>query len=73
MKTLKEIIKEENEHRHEDGEYGITACKESIKWDMENKKKTLFQLLEEYYNRAINEPLFNDAMVLACWELINNK
>ena len=76
MKTLEEILKETKEHRHEDGQFGIKACKESIKNDLEiskkyNEGKTLFTLLENFYNRAVNDIFFNDLMVLACWEMIN--
>lgn len=92
MKTLEQILEKENAIRHEDGDYGIKACKESImeqikmheKWNSEagtyeevsNKKKwntSLFVLLEEYVIRANTEVFFNDAMVLACWELINGR
>lgn len=31
MKTLEQILDYEKAHRHEDGEFGIKACKESIK------------------------------------------
>lgn len=77
MKTLEEIIEEERKTRHEEGIFGIKACKESILDRMETARKyaihsvTLFDLLAQYYERAITEPLFNNAMVLACWELIN--
>ena len=40
---------------------------------MKLDKKSLFQLLEEYYNRAKVDVFFNQAMILACWELINEK
>lgn len=92
MKTLEQILEHEKEHRHEDGEYGIKACKESIieeinrheKWnsvsgtyeELNNAPKyntSLFVLLEELVIRANTEPLFNNAMVLACWELINDR
>ena len=72
-KTLEEIIKYEKEHRHEDGMFGIKACKESVIFTRDFLKKSLYQQLEEYVKRANEEPLFNDAMVLACWELINGQ
>ena len=76
--TLEEIIKREQETRHEDGMYGIKACKESITWELEmsekyNEGKTLFTILEKYVERANNDVFFNNAMVLACWELINGR
>ena len=85
MKTLEEIIKKEQERRTENGAYGIKACKESIlehiefnkKWNEKNNTNTfntsLYVLLEEYVKRANEDIFFNDTMVLACWELINNK
>lgn len=78
MLTLEEIIKKEQTTRTEDGDFGIKACKESIKRELEmskkyNQGKTLFTLLERYVKRANEDIFFNNAMVLACWELINNK
>ena len=73
METLEEILKKEKETRREEGMFGITACKESILSQMKLDKKSLFQLLEEYYNRAKVDVFFNQAMILACWELINEK
>ena len=75
-KTLQEILEYENEHRHEGGDFGIKACKESINsaLTIDHKyggTKTLYNLLEEYVQRANEEIFFNNAMVLACWELIN--
>lgn len=75
-KTLQEILDYEKAHRHEDGMFGITECKESIRSALaiDHKyggAKTLYSLLEEYVQRANEERFFNNAMVLACWELIN--
>lgn len=71
MKTLEQIIKKEREHRIEKGDFGINACKESIRFDVEFHKVSLYTLLEEYVEKANNDIFFNKAMVLACWELIN--
>lgn len=76
-KTLEQIINQERENRSENGDFGIKACKESIKDDLEfsekyNKGDTLFTLLEKYY-KWTDDPFFNKAMVLACWELINEQ
>ena len=79
MKTLEQILEEEKKTRQEEGMFGIKACKESILDRLETSKKyaihsfTLFDLLQQYYERAVTEPLFNNAMVLACWELINER
>ena len=75
-KTLQEILDYEKAHRHEDGMFGISECKHSIKSSLEidhkyGGTKTLYSLLEEYVQRANEEVFFNNAMVLACWELIN--
>lgn len=71
--TLEQILVKEKAHRSEGGSFGITACKESIKFDVEFFKKNLYQLLEEYVKRANEDIFFNRAMVLACWELINEQ
>lgn len=78
MKTLEQIIEKENTRRNENGMYGIQACKESILSSLEIDKKygketSLFTYLEKFVKRANEDVFFNDAMVLACWELINNK
>lgn len=70
-KTLEELIMTEKERRTEGGIFGIQACKESILFDVEFFHKDLYILLKEYVDRANNDILFNKAMVLACWELIN--
>ena len=76
-KTLEQIIAYEKAHRCAGGPFGITACKECIKSELELDKKlgvksSLFTYLEKCMARA-NDPLFNKAMILACWELINGK
>lgn len=81
MKTLEQILEQEKAHRHEDGDFGIKACKASIKADCEAVKKyygesaelNLYSRLEEYVKRANEDVFFNKAMVLACWEMINGK
>ena len=75
--TLEQIINQERENRSENGDFGIKACKEAVKDDIAfsdkyNRGETLFTLLEKYYKRT-DDPFFNDAMVLACWELINEQ
>lgn len=59
-----------------DGEYGLKACKEEVKWLLETskkngKEKSLYELLGVYVERANSDILFNSTMVYACWELIN--
>lgn len=71
MKTLEMIIEEQKAKRYEGGSFGINACKESILWEKDFLKKSLFAQLEEYVERANNDVFFNKMMVLACWELIN--
>lgn len=73
MKTLEEILEHEKQHRTASGMYGVDACKESIIWRVKNYNKSLYELLEEYVNNANESIFFNKAMVLACWELINEK
>lgn len=75
-KTLQQILEKEKKHRHADGIFGINACKEAIESTLriDNKyggNKTLYTILEEYVKRANEDIFFNSAMVLACWELIN--
>jgi hypothetical protein len=71
--TLEQIIEKEKQHRHEGGRFGIAACKESIKFDIKTKKCSLYELLEEYVKCSNEIEFFNRAMVLACWELINEE
>ena len=71
MITLEQIIKEERQHRTLGGQFGIDACKESIRFDVEFTGKHLHDLLEEYVDIANRDMFFNRAMVLACFELIN--
>lgn len=72
-RTLAQIIEKEKANRTEGGSFGITACKESIMFDVNFFKKDLYQLLKEYVQRANEDIFFNRAMVLACWELINEQ
>lgn len=71
--TLEQILEKEKAKRYEGGMFGIAACKESIKFDVEFDKKSLYQLLEEYVKRANEDVFFNKGMILACWELINEQ
>ena len=73
VKTLEEILEKEKKSRHEDGQFGINACKESIKMARELFHESYYQQLEKFVKRANEDVFFNDAMVLACWELINDK
>lgn len=71
--TLAQIIEKESKNRHEGGDFGINACKDSIRGTLKYSSKSLFQLLEEYTKRANEDIFFNKTMVLACWELINEQ
>ncbi len=74
MKTLEQILAYEKDRRYEDGDYGINACKEAIQIKLKyNPDRTLYTLLETYVKRANEDPFFNKHMVLACWEMINEK
>ena len=69
--TLQNILDNEKARRVEGGDYGITACKETIRADIERNKKSPYELLEEYTKRAQTDIFFNKTMVLAVWEIIN--
>lgn len=69
-RTLEEIIRAEQSHRHEGGQFGINACKKSISFSVEYLGENLADLLNEYVERANTDVFFNKAMVLACWELM---
>lgn len=71
--TLAQIIERETARRTEGGSFGITACKKSIMFDVNFFKRDLYDLLKEYVQRANEDIFFNRAMVLACWELINEQ
>lgn len=80
MKTLEEIL-EKTKNDGKGGIFGIDACKESIEWSVENRirlngetrQHALFELLQEYLDRAQDDILFNKTMIQACWQLINNR
>ena len=69
--TLQEIITNEQANRRDGGDFGITACKEAIEFDVKYNHMSLYQCLEAYVERANKDVFFNRAMVLACWEMIN--
>lgn len=71
--TLEQIIERERAHRVEGGDFGIEACKSSIIWRKKFFGEDYFQQLKDYVERANTDICFNKAMVLACWELINEK
>lgn len=71
--TLEQILTKEKTHRTEGGSFGINACKDSIKFLVEHLGENLYSLLGEYVKRANEDVFFNKAMVLACWELINEQ
>jgi hypothetical protein len=85
MKTLEQILEYQKQVRQEDGDFGIKACKEHIKYEVGYRTKKriaseylngytiLFELMSEYLERAQNDVFFNNAMILACWELINGR
>ena len=71
--TLEQIIEKEKKTRHEDGDFGIKACKKSINFSKNTFGHSYYQQLEKFVKRANEDMFFNKAMVLACWELINEK
>lgn len=72
MLTLEQIIAKEKQCRTEGGKFGVDACKESIKFDVEFTGKNLRELLDEYVDRAFRDAAFNRGMILACLEMIND-
>lgn len=74
--TLEELI-EIGKGASDDGEYGLNACKEEIKWFLEmckrhGKEKSLYELLGAYVERTNTRDLiFYATHVYACWQLIN--
>ena len=72
-KTLEQIIEKEKKYRVEGGDFGINACKKSINFSKNAFGKSYYEQLEEFVKRANEDVFFNSAMVLACWELINEQ
>lgn len=72
-KTFEEIIRAEQANRYEGGQFGINACKDSIRFSVEHLGSNLADLLNEYVERANTDVFFNKAMVLACWELMQEE
>ena len=73
LKDLYLIVNQESSRRQENGEFGINACKESIKFARDVMKKSYWSQLVEFIDKANNDIFFNRAMVLACWELIGEE
>ena len=71
--TLEQILNKEKERRTENGMFGINACKDSIRLRVNHSGENLYVLLKEFVKRANEDVFFNKAMVLACWELMNEK
>lgn len=72
-RTLEEIIKAEQENRHEGGAFGVDACKRSIRFSKEELGEPYAEQLEKFVQRANEDVFFNKAMVLACYELIQEE
>ena len=70
--TLEQIIERERERRTEGGQFGIDACKDSIRFYLEHGQ-SLEEQLDEYVERANKDVFFNKHMVLACWEMIEEQ
>lgn len=73
-KTLKQILEYQKAHRQEDGIFGINACKSTIQANLQYKTipkdKALYEMLCHYVYQSNINIFFNNTMVLACWELI---
>lgn len=80
MKTLKDILKA-TKNAPQKGDFGIVACKQAIndavddrlKRFNETRENALFALLQGYLDRSRNSVFFNDNMIQACWQLINER
>lgn len=70
--TLEEILEYEKTRRTEDGMFGIKACKDCIRFYLE-QGEDLKLLLDSFVKRANEDMFFNKAMVLACWEMLNEQ
>lgn len=79
MKTLEEILAYEKAHRNEDGPFGIAACKASIESTLKfvfngaPRDEALKTLLVHYVAQSNYNIFFNNAMVLACYELLQER
>lgn len=71
--TLEQIIEMEKARRVDGGPFGISACKERIQFFVDVEGQSLFYQLEKYVERANKDICFNQTMILACWEMINEK
>lgn len=70
IKTLEEIIEEQNENRVEEGIFGLEQCKEFCLEELNVFGVDLNTQLKKYVELANNDKFFNKRMVLACYELI---
>lgn len=72
-RTLEEIIRAEQENRHEGGAFGIEACKRSVRFSKEELGEPYAEQLEKFVQRANEDVFFNKTMVLACYELMQEE
>ena len=70
--TLEEILEYEKTRRNEDGMFGINACKDCIRFYLD-QGADLKSLLDNFVKRANEDMFFNKAMVLACWEMLEEQ
>ena len=70
MKTLEQILAEAKKKGY--SKSLIKDCKSMIEV-VHTAGESLYTLLEKYVKEANKDMYFNELMVLACWELINEK
>lgn len=62
--TIEEMLSEANKVRHDDGAYGVNACRNEI------RGKNYEKLFREFYIKSNVDFFFNKNMLLACYEFI---
>ena len=69
---LNEQLKKDrlNALKSQNGVYGLSACKDSIRWEMTSKNKTIDEIYVELVNQALTDAFFNTNMIVACEQMM---
>lgn len=67
---LEEQLKKDRLNASKEGKYGLSACKDSIRWEIKNQNKTIDEIYVELVNRALTDAFFNTNMIVACEQMI---
>jgi hypothetical protein len=67
---LEEQLKKDRLNALKKGIYGLSACKDSIRWEMKSQNKTIDEIYVELVNQALTDAFFNTNMIVACEQMM---